>query len=231
MDGQASSSPQPDWLSNDHSNRRLNVANNSTGDDFDSLRARELYQILPPLTVIDTEVVDIQPFVNHFRTSPRDLPTLFYERYNEPNPWNLWAEDAGLQTTPNILGVPLDEHFFRDSITKHLSFPLHEPWLFSPYISVTRNPRHVNRSNPLSLYQFDTRHSVLAINLGREDARRNPWLYRITDLIVALGLPAAVYEHRPGWMDEYLVLQAIPREFISVYSPEEFEQAYVAIEP
>jgi len=180
--------------------------------------------------MINTEIMDIANFVNVFRTNPKDLPILFYERYNRPNPWNLWDDDAGLRTTPTILGLPLDQDFFRKSIVKHLSLPLHEPWLFSPYISVTRNPRHINVSNPQALYRFDTQHSVLVINLARQSPLQKPWVYRVSDLVVALQLPPKIYEHREGWMDEYLVLQFIPRQSIGVITPGGFEKVYVALE-
>lgn len=230
MGSQASSSRQPNNVSNEYFANRRNVTNNSSRNKngFDVVGKSD-----PPLplpTMINTELMDIANFVNVFRTNPKDLPILFYERYNRPNPWNLWDDDAGLRTTPTILGLPLDQDFFRNSIIKHLSLPLHEPWLFSPYISVTRNPRHINVSNPQALYRFDTQHSVLVINLARQGPLQKPWVYRVSDLVVALQLPPKIYEHREGWMDEYLVLQFIPRQSIGVITPGGFEKVYVALE-
>lgn len=126
--------------------------------------------------------------------------------------------------SPIILGVPLDEYFFRNSIIKHLSFPIHEPWLFSPYISVTMNPECNTTVNPRSLYYFNIRHAILAIELGREDAQMNRYIYRLPELIAALALPASIYDHRAAWEDEYLVLHCIPREVISSYTREQFRQ-------
>ena len=53
--------------------------------------------------------------------------------------------------------------------------------------------------------------------------RRKLFVCSVRELVDILKLEPRVYEHRPDWQNEYLVFRQIPRELISDYTRDEFE--------
>jgi hypothetical protein len=201
-----------------------------------------------PYPYIDTSFQNILPYVTTSRLPLHDIPNLLYYKLYPNDP--LWYEDFGLLTRREIAGVPLDRSFFRETIKLHLSFPVDKPWFFSPYISVTASFENVSKfhANPHGRHkpwffepavdeallasmptweqrgEVDGEHQVAVMGLRQRGRWGEIFVYSVRELVGVLELEREVYEHRPDWWGEFLVLRYVPRDMISVYEKDQFER-------
>lgn len=173
-------------------------------------------------TLVNTEAIDIKPFIPPSLNAA--IPTfLFYEKYQTDN---LWNPSRGLETAGKVVGFALDEHFFKNVLDKHLSYPVHTiPWFFSPFISANAHILFVNRGNrasrPQSVFLIRVK-SLFEIN-GLQ-AEEQPYIYSLRRLVAVFDIPASKYKNRPYWEHEYLILKRVPAEAILSCELEEIDE-------
>ena len=156
-------------------------------------------------------------------TSP---PRLFYEKYGTDN---LWNPNRGLETAGIVVGLPLNQDFFRAALEKHLSYPLHTtPWFWSPFISVNSNPMAIDQGNkgacnPQSVFKID----VLKIlsHYRNSHNRERLFIYSLEELVMMYKLWDSIdITTRPYWKNEYLILKRVPAEAITFYNLFDFRR-------
>ena len=139
--------------------------------------------------------------------SHKKLPELLY--YEQRQGDSLWDPNQGLQTFGKVVGFTWNKNFFANVLDKHLSYPVHSPWVFSPFISANRNP------DAFSGRRISDPRSVLLISVGKSIFHNEKLcIYSLRRLVEDFKIPSSKLQYRPYWEDEYLILDHVPIEAI-----------------